>query len=271
MTHSLNAGPCSPWPYILCQPFPISTAAISGAAVEAASEILWAKSGRQFDACNVTVRPCRESCYGQQWPWADNWYQWGSGSGQWPYPYLYAGQWFNLGCGGCVGSCSCKVLFATKLPNPVDSIVQIKIDGTPLVTSAYILYDYDYLVRTDGNQWPLCNDLSQTDDKIGTWSITYAAGTPVPQLGQMAVGELAVQLASAFCGETCALPANTQQVIRQGVTFTKLDPNIVFAAGKLGLYFSDLFISTYNPGGIPERAHVYDVDGTSRPKRQTWP
>lgn len=271
MTTGPDAGPClTSWPLVQCDIFPASTAAISGAAVQAATSILWAKSGRQFDQCSVTLRPCRESCYGNQWPWSNSWNDWGV-NGQWPFPYLYAGQWFNLGCGGCPGSCSCNVLFTVKLPNPVVSITQIKVDGSPLATGSYILYDYDTLVKTDGVQWPLCNDLSKPDSAVGTWSITVQAGTPIPILGQMAVGELALQLALACVGDSsCQLPANTQQIIRQGVTFTKLDPNIVFAAGKLGLYRCDLFISTFNPGGLPERAHVYDVDGP-RAKMQTWP
>jgi hypothetical protein len=154
---------------------------------------------------------------------------------------------------------------------PVSSIVQIKVDGAPLVSGAYMLYDYRTLIRTDGNSWPLCNDLSQPDTAVGTWSVTMTTGTPVPVLGQMAVGELALQLALACVdADECKLPSTAQQIVRQGVTLTMLDPNLVFADGKIGLYRCDLFISTFNPGGISERGHVYDVDGRGA-KRQTWP
>lgn len=263
-----SAGPCGPWPYILCDVFPSSTAEISGSMLEIATEILWAKSGRQFDTCSVTLRPCRESCFGTTWPWAEQWNQWGTG---WPYPYNWNGQWFNMGCGGCPGSCSCTVLQTVRLPRDVGSITQVLIDGETLSSDAYVVYDYSLLVRTDGSEWPLCNDLSKATTEVGTWAITFTTGTAVPALGQLAVGELARELALACVGDkACKLPSTTQSVVRQGVSLTFFDPNVVFAAGKLGLRNSDLFISTFNPGGIPERAHAIDVDGP-KARRQTWP
>jgi hypothetical protein len=95
-------------------------------------------------------------------------------------------------------------------------------------------------------------------------------GTPVPKLGQLALGELWTELVNACIGATCRLPYAVQQVVRQGVTQTLFDPNILFAAGKIGLRMSDLFISTYNPGGIPARAKLYDPDSYG-PKHVTWP
>lgn len=230
----------------------------------AATEILWAKSGRQFDSCPITIRPCREECFEQRWL-SD-----GSADG-WPYPALYAGQWYNLGCGGCPGSCSCTVLHSVELPGPVSSITQVKVDGSPLVTGAYILYDHRTLLRVDGNAWPLCNDLNLNDTAVGTWSVTFTAGLEVPVLGRMAVGELARELALACVGDgTCKLPQPVQQLVRQGVSMTFLDPNQVFADGRVGLYRSDLFISTVNPAGIAARAQAIDVDGP-RPRIRTWP
>jgi hypothetical protein len=268
MAVPVTATPCGPWPYIACDIFPASTAAISGEMIEVATEILWAKSGRQFDACTVTLRPCRDTCYGSVWPWSDQWNQWGTG---WPWPYNWAGQWFNLGCGGCAGACQCSVLHTVTLPHNVGTITQILIDGTVLSTNAYVVYDHSLLVRKDGNEWPRCNDLAKADTEVGTWSITFTTGTAVPSLGQLAVGELALQLALACVGDkACKLPSTTQSVVRQGVSLTFFDPNVVFADGKIGLRNCDLFLSTFNPKNIPERAHAYDVDRTSG-RRQTWP
>lgn len=261
-----TAEPCAPWTPIFCEPLPLSTAAISGDAINWATHILWAKSGRQFDECQLTWRPCREDCWSDPWPWNRDFIE-----SRWPHPYNYAGQWFNLGCGGCPGTCSCNVIHTVKLPQPVVSIVEVKIDGAVLVSGSYTVYDYRTLVRTDGQAWPLCNDLSKADTQVGTWSITARVGTAVPSLGRMAVGELARELALACVGDgTCKLPTPVQSIVRQGVSLTFLDPNQIFADGKIGLYRSDLFISTVNPGGISARAVVIDVDGP-RPRRQTWP
>lgn len=259
-TDSPNSdGPCAPWPAIWCGTISPSVAAVTGTYVEIATEVLWAKSGRQFGMCSLTLRPCRRDCWGGAWPFADRWNEWGA---SWPYPYWFNGQWFNMGCGGCPGSCSCTVLHEVVLPAPVAQIDEVKVDGVTLAPSAYRLYDHRTLLRVDGGMWPICNDLNKDDTEVGTWSVTATYGTDVPALGQLAVGELAEQLALA-CVEDgqCKLPSPVQQLVRQGVTLTFLDPSQVFADGKIGLYTSDLFISTYNPQGIAARAQVIDVDG----------
>lgn len=263
-----SAGPCAPWSPIWCEDLPLSTAAISGDAIQVATEVLWAKSGRQFDECTLTLRPCRKDCYEGLWPFSNTWNMYGT---QWPYPYNYNGQWFNLGCGGCPGDCSCTVLHKVELPMPVTSVVEVKVDGTPLASGSYSVYDHRTLLRTDGVAWPLCNDLNKADTETDTWSVTVTVGTEVPSLGRLAVGELAREIALGCVGDgRCTLPNAVQQVVRQGVTMNFIDPNVAFADGKLGLYYCDLFISTFNPGGIPARAKVIDVSGP-RHRRLTWP
>ena len=266
-----SVGPCQPWTPLTCVDIPINEAsvAITGDMLEIATEILWAKSGRQFGECTTTLRPCREDCWGGSWPFYDRWNEWGR---SWPYPYNWNGQWFNLGCGGCPGSCSCTVLESVKLPFPATSIVEVKVDGTPLVSGSYLVYDYETLLRVDGGTWPLCNDLNKTDDQVGTWSVTVTTGTEVPALGRLAVGELFAELTLACIGDdACKLPSPVQQLVRQGVSLTFLDPNEMWADGKIGLFNSDLFISTFNPAGIQDRARAYDVDSLRTPRRLTWP
>jgi hypothetical protein len=265
----LTVTPCTPWVPIGCQTIPTSTAAISGSFLQAAQEVLYAKTGRQFDECEQTFRPCRRDCFGSAWPWSTSWNEWGT---EWPHPYLYAGQWFNLGCGGCPGTCSCSVLHEVLLPYPVSEVTNITIDGVALdpLDDHVILYDYKHLVRIDGSDWPLCNDLSLPAGQSGTWTITVTTGTPVPKLGQLALGELFNEFLKACTTGECALPPNVTNIVRQGVSITTLDPNEVFADGKLGLYLCDLFISTYNPQGISDRARAIDVDARG-PRYQTWP
>lgn len=190
------------------------------------------------------------------------WWQYGT----YPRPLFFNGVWYNLTCGsGCAdGNCSCSYVSETMLPEPVVSVDQVKVDGVVLAPTAYRLDDYRKLVRTDGSQWPLCNDLNLADTQVGTWSVQVTFGEPVPTLGQLAVGELATQLAKIIdCNEDCELPQPVQQLVRQGVTMNFLDPNKVFADGKVGLYLCDLFVSTVNPHSLISRSEIFDIDGSN--------
>ncbi len=258
--------PCTAWTPIGCTSIDPSGAAVSGTMLGVAQEILYQLTGGQFDQCTLTLRPCRETCFGDAWP-SDRWNRWGT---QWPYPYWYDGQWFNLGCGGCPGTCSCDVIHEILLPYPVAEVTDVTIDGVTLspLEDHVMLYDHRRLLRIDGEAWPLCNDFSKADGEVGTWTVTFITGTPVPPLGQLALGELTTELVAACVGAACRLPSNVQQIVRQGVTQTKFDPNVMFAERRLGLFYSDLFISTYNPPGIRDRARAIDVDRRG-PRYQT--
>lgn len=262
-----GSSPCGAWPVIWgnCDLTTISPA-ITGVAVQAASEVLWALTGRRYGICQLTIRPCSRRCSGFSWGSSGNglvfgsWWEYGT----YPRPLFFDGVWSNLTCGnGCPDdSCSCSFVSEAILPEPVVSINSVKVDGVVLSTAGYRVDDYRKLVRLGGNQWPLCNDLNKADSEVGTWSVTVSFGEAVPILGQMAVGELACQFAKLLNGnEDCELPSPVQQLVRQGVTMDFLDPNKVFSDGKVGLYLSDLFISSVNPFGLASRSEIYDIDG----------
>lgn len=88
---------------------------------EAATDYLYARSGRRFRLHDVVIRPNQ------------------------------------AGCGCSVGCGEMEI----ELPAPVvaDSLV-ITIDGVLLDSSAYRVYGGYLLVRTDGSPWPLCAHLS---------------------------------------------------------------------------------------------------------------
>lgn len=256
------SGPCAPWDAVIrCDLSQITgSAAVSGVALEAATEVLYALTGGRFGTCTVTIRPCRRSCNGGTGG-PTSWWDFGT----WPRPTFFDGVWYNVVCGSCITDCSCTVLDEVKLPRAVNSVTAVKVDGVTLATSAY---DLQYtnagpmLVRTDGHLWPLCNDFTKDDSQTRTWSVTATYGEPVPTLGQIAVGELTCEFIRALTdSEDCQLPPNTQTVVRQGITIEMLDPNTVFESGLTGLRFCDRFINTYNPGHLRERTKVYDVDG----------
>lgn len=253
--------PCEPWDPIVCVAMPAgASAAVTGYAVQAASEILWALSGRQFGLCEITLRPCRRTCdnWGGGWPGFDNWWDAGGGG---PRPLLFDGAWFNIMCGGCAGSCSCTPIEEAVLPGPVYSVTEVKLNGSVMVTGSYRVDDHRLLVRTDGGMWPVCQDMSAPDTADNTWSVTALYGQQVPVAGQFAVGELAAEFAKACVGAACALPSSVGQIARQGVTidFTKFAD--IIKEGLVGLRFCDLFISAMNPNHLQAAPQVYDVDG----------
>ncbi len=260
-TPNLGTVACDVWPVTWTCELTAAQIAVTGVALEFASNALWALSGRQFGLCTVTLRPCRRDCYGMTWPFNDGY------AGQtYPTPYWWNGQWFNLACSGCLTDCSCSVVSEFVLPAPVYQIVNIKVDGVIVSGSSYRLDDSRIVVRTDGQTWPICNDLSKNDTATGTWSVTAQYGQPVPSSASIAVGQLACEVVKAITGDDCALPQSVQSLARQGVNLTFLDPNELFSERRTGLRFTDMFISTFNPGGLNERSRVYDIDGPN-PRR----
>jgi hypothetical protein len=251
-------GPCDPWPVRwICDTSDEQVDEVDQA-VQFATEVVWALSGRQFGLCTVTLRPCRRDCFDSLW--FDRWLEWPIGA-TWPSPHLIGGRWFNLVCGRCGDACSCTALSEVALPGPVHSVIEVKVDGSPLVTGAYRLDDARTLVRVDGGEWPRCNDLNQDDDAVDTWSVTARFGTDVPEGGAWAVGELACQFIAARHGGDCRLPRSVTQLVRQGVTIQFGAVLELLREGLTGLHLVDLFIRTWNPNRLARRNRTYSVDG----------
>lgn len=253
------SGPSSGWdqPIWTCA-LPAGAGAVTGTAVQAASDVLWALTGRHLGTNQLTIRPCRDTCWGGGWPFMSQWWEFGL----YPRPVFYEGTWYNITCGNCAGNtCSCSVISEALMPAPVANILQVKVDGVVLATTAYRVDDYRLLVRTDGGQWPICNDLTKNDTQVGTWSVTLNYGEQVSTLGQMALGELATQFVKLLlCNSDCDIKQPVQQLVRQGVTMNFLDPNEVFPNGHVGLYLCDLFIAIENPNKLANPSVVYDLD-----------
>jgi hypothetical protein len=268
VTSPTGTVPCpGSWEPIWCCDLPsagdypgVDVETVIGNAVDAAATVLYQFTAQRFGTCEVTLRPCRRDCAGDLWP--PGWAEWAPGGG-WPRPVLVDGNWFNLVCGGCPGGCACTALSEALLPGPVHRIVEVKLDGQPLAAGVdFRVDDHRRLVRLGGASWPLCQHLELADTQPGTWSVTAEFGVPLPVHGKMALGELACAfIKSCLPGETCPWTAPVQQLIRQGVSVNFLDPNQVFAAGRVGLTQVDLFIAWANPHRLPSRPQVYDVDG----------
>lgn len=243
-------GPCAPWPVLwgTCRLEPAAVA-VTGVAVEMASQALWAASGRRFGPCSVTLRPCRETCPDA----AGDWFAWGGGD--FVTPRFFRGVWSNVTCGSCTSGCSCGPVPQVVLPGPVAAVTEVRIDGAVLAPAAYRLDNRRYLVRIDGGDWPDCNDLTRNDGP-GTWSVTLTLGADVPVLGQAAAGELAAEFATLLgCGK-CRLPNNIASLARQGVTVELGDGTSLLDT----LPITAAFLRTYNPHKLTSGATLMSPD-----------
>lgn len=259
-----DLDPCEAWPVTWTCDIAATDQETLDLAVNVATQILYALTGRQFGFCTVTLRPCRDDCQEAPWPGGD-WLLW-PGRQIWPQPALIAGLWYNLTCGTCGTNCSCSTISEVTLPAPVTSIVQVRVDGQVLVTGAYRVDDNRTLVRIDGGTWPRCNDLAKSDAAVGTWSVTAKFGRAVPDLCQLAVGELACELLRAIRGDDCRLPRQLQSLTRQGVSIQFPNVTELLTEGRLGLYLCDLAITTYNAAGLARQSRTFRVDRPS-PRR----
>lgn len=253
------------------EPIPQTTVDLG---LQAASELLWTMTGRQFGFCQVTIRPCRASCdpcgdgtgkyfdvtdfsYGSGFPWT---------------PHYENGVWTNVKC-ECSGGCSCTSICEIPLPYPVSGVSEVLIDGAVIDPTTYRVDDFRNLVRTgideDGNGlcWPKCQDLTRPTTEPGTWSVTLTYGRPVPALVQQATASLACELIKSCAGQPCALPQRMQSMTRQGITVGFLDPQTFFGEGLTGIYLVDLAIKAFNPHGLLKQASVYSPDYKNKWRR----
>lgn len=137
--------------------------------------------------------------------------------------------------------------------------------------ATYRVDNYRYLVRVDGGDWPVCqNMVSNPDTDTDTFEVTYNIGTAVPAGGQMAAGVLACQMAKAACGGAgCVLPQRLQTITRQGVTMTLLDSyNSLYENGTTGIFIVDSWVSSINASNKRAGMRVASPD-TWRTRRTT--
>jgi hypothetical protein len=260
-------GPCLPWDgSIYCCNLSAESPITTGDAMMAATEVLYNLTGQIFDVCEFTIRPCRENCDdGWWWGGLGGWgagYAAGSrgGLGVWPLPALIGGNWYNLTCGGCSGTCSCTPLCEAIMPSPVHSIISVKLDGQTLPASGYRVDDFRKLVRLGGDCWPVCQDLTLDDDQPNTWSVTLQVGEDVPTIGKLAVGQLACEIRRS-CIDDCAIPRTASAITRQGITIDLVTITELLRNGLTGLHWVDMFISISNPRRLLAPPLVFDVDG----------
>lgn len=213
----------------------------------------------QFGLCELTLRPCRQSCaLGAGYL---------LGRGGMFTPLLYGGNVYNTcGCGPQI-ACGCGDSRATVLlSGPVDAVTEVLVDGVVVPPASYRVDNRALLVRTDGGVWPLTQNLNAPATEPGTFAVTYWRGLRLPAGGRRAVSALMVEFDKARCGDgTCRLPDRVTSVVREGVTYTMLDdPTQLFDRGRTGLNDVDMWLAAVNPSGARTRMRVWSPETANR-------
>lgn len=290
---SIRTGPCN-WPLahcgepttgeVVCSSLNGLSADMKDLVQQMAVEYLWNWTGRQFGTCPITIRPCRDDC-GNAWNttysgYAGNrvgslpWFAGPGGNGSPINPALIGGKWWNLPCGGCNNDvCSCSYVPTIELVGPVASVDEVIVDGVVLPSSSYRVDNYRFLVRTDGLDWPACQDMVRPLTELDTLGVTYQIGVDVPAGGRVAAGVLACQLAKATCGDgSCQLPVRLQNVTRQGVQMTVLDAYAnLYNEGTTGLYVVDSWVASIRAAARTRSGSRIASPDTYERRRTTTP
>lgn len=233
---------------ICCPDWATFPAEVQSSAQDYAATILWAATGRVFGLCEVSVRPCgMKRCddggefYGYDWS-----------GGTWT-PYIFNGTWFNC---ACPGICCCDPRCQVRLMGPVNSIVEVTIGGIAVDPSAYRVDDNHWLVRTDGECWPICADMD-SDDGTNVFVVTYLRGDPVPQSLLRAASTLACEWGKACVGGDCRLSNRVTSLARNGIQIDMVPPDDLLENGMTGLWEVDTVLRAFNPAGLTHRMKIY--------------
>lgn len=255
------AAPCN-WDVIECGCDLSLTLGESGAeldqstqyAIEVATFVLWALSGRQFGTCELSFRPCRQDC------------QSGLEDGAWG-ARLRDGNWINLPCRSCAGACACTEVCEVRIPaTPANSVTEVIMNGVVLDETLYRLEDSEWLVLSaEAGCFPSCQDMSVPLGDAGSWGVRFTQGIEPPTAGKRAAGALACEILKACKNDSsCCLPKRTQSFTRQGISAVMLDPMEFFERNRTGIYEVDLFLIAVNPDGRSRAARIVSPDSAPR-------
>lgn len=235
-----RSATCDPWATAadLCSPCDDYSvdAALMDDALQAASDVLYALSGRQFPGvCTTEVHLDKRPIHAVSGvdPAVRTRTYWPSGDRSRVSVGLY----------------------------PLIDITEVVIDGATVDASVYRIDDFRWLTRVDEQGW-------QWSD---TFKVTATHGRTPPEMGVRAAAALGCQLYLSCQPETtgdCVLPQRVTNITRQGMSMVVLDPFEFLNDGKTGVYEVDLFLKSYNPSGLRRRAAVLSPDIGSRIHRR---
>jgi hypothetical protein len=228
---------CEEWPLIWpCDPPTAeTTTAKVEAAVAAARELLWSRTGRRLGVCSIVESyevPGTSVC---------------------AVPYLGDDRLWHLGRPGAGR-------FIVLSQQPVHSVQSVSIDGAVVDPSSYRLAG-SRLYRV-GADWPAQVAAEDAPRVVVAYSygVSLAEGSRWHTLAGLALGEVAMEVFRLMCGEACKLPSRAVSVTRQGVTVQLADPQQFVDQQLLGLPLADQLILATNPTRLRARSRVYSPD-----------
>lgn len=262
---SLPSLPCNWEPDTsCCDEWDTYSTELQTAASEYGALVVWAATGRRFGLCERTIRPCGRSTdpVGSGYYWAE---------GTW-MPYIFAGQWRNCACGAGYGCCSCTPACQVWLPPPAYSIpaTGISVGDEIIDVDSWRIDDGKWLVRTDGECWPTCQDYN-TDSGDSFFQVTYFRGLAVPGVLLQAAGRMACEWARSCTGAPCELPQRVSSISRQGVSVTLPDVAMLLEHGLTGVATVDQVIRNFNPYSLASRMSIASPDWPPVNRTVTYP
>lgn len=266
-------GPCSPWAtrddlvYAgpCAQGADVPSGDVLDAALMMASTILFRLSGANWTGvCTDSVRPVLSPRFG--------WLLFGGIYG--PPIDVFASSDFSLSQPGSslnslsrwfpYGWSSEQPLDAVRLVSPVQAITTVVVDGVTMDPGRYALVDRALVVRTDGEPWPVLQDVRVADTEVGTMRVDYTFGKPVPQDARIVCAILACEIARSWSPdpEGSRLPRNITQLTGEGMTMQVIDPGGAFDSGDTGIPEVDLWLNSVR--STRRRPVLMSADGWQR-------
>lgn len=255
-------------PADLCPDWLTYTQAQQDLALNIATTVMWAATGRRFGPCLLKIRPCQSQWIAEQYRAFPVWWTGNGYSG--PFPFLYGGQWFNS-C-GCGPSCCCKARCEIELPGPVASIYEVVVGGSVLAPYEYrvdVAQGKYYLVKVSPGCWPTCQDFNQPGTGPDAFQVTYMRGNVVPDTVLGATAILACEIGKSIVGAACALPQRLQSLTRQGVSAEFITSEIDVDTFLTGIANVDMVIRAVNPSRRTRPPVVLSPDLPVRGDRRT--
>lgn len=208
-----------------------------------ASEKLWSLTAYQWGLCEDLVRPCGPSdCRPVGY------------AGSPPSAYLAGGRMYNSAC-GCACA-DCELGCTIRLPGPVNEVLEVTLDGRPLVEGVDWIVDSRGGLARLGGCWPHQQDMAAACGEPGSFCVRYLRGlNPESSLHAIrAVSALACSYYQTMCGGSCKSLVGAKRVTRGGVTY-ETGPS-----GATGVGPADEWLAMVNPDGRRRMPQVLSLD-----------
>jgi len=176
--------------------------------------------------------------------------------------YRYPGEceekaWPCMPCNCHCHPCACGTWSKIDLPTdyPLLDVTSVTIDGVDFTD--FRVDNGKWLVRTDGQRWPSCNNFDLPNNSTPEIVVEYTTGRNPPQELKMAAAELACELKRACEGSaSCSLPSNVKSVARRGVAFDLRNVTDLLSEGLTGNPIIDHALKVH--GNCSQHGKLFD-------------